>query len=259
MAFLACVVQFAIIVVVFPTTIARAQVIRGTVRTQLGEARVPNARVTATDSANATMAEAVSDSAGRFSLHIASARRFRVNVAKIGLQPSSSDWVNAALTDTLEFDVLVPADPIALSSVEITAEANKSFNTRSLEDAQRHGWKIYGPDIINQHRNTASTFMQLLREVDATGVIIDDHPQIGAVKGKGNGPNGACVRSTRLNRCLAVVLDGMPMGYAPYVNPRDIYFLAILTASESASRWGDKAPWGAIVIYTRMNGDKKSP
>jgi hypothetical protein len=43
------------------------------------------------------------------------------------------------------------------------------------------------------------------------------------------------------------------------VNPRDIYFLAILTASESASRWGDKAPWGAIVIYTRMNGDKKSP
>lgn len=79
------------------------------------------------------------------------------------------------------------------------------------------------------------------------------------MRGRGPGPAGACVQSVRTNRCLVVVLDGVLAGYTPSVETRDVYFLAVLTASESTARWGADAPRGAIVIYTRQNGDKKSP
>jgi hypothetical protein len=35
--------------------------------------------------------------------------------------------------------------------------------------------------------------------------------------------------------------------------------MAILSGSESLLRFGDKAPWGAILVYTRMNGDRIHP
>jgi hypothetical protein len=43
------------------------------------------------------------------------------------------------------------------------------------------------------------------------------------------------------------------------LNPADTYFIAVLTASQSAVQFGDRAPWGAIVLYTRMNGDRLHP
>jgi hypothetical protein len=53
------------------------------------------------------------------------------------------------------------------------------------------------------------------------------------------------------------VLDGVVIGaYNPLVNPRDVYFLAVLSQNQSQVQYGDRAPYGAIVIYTRMNGDK---
>jgi hypothetical protein len=236
---------------------ASAQVVHGTIRTQEKELFVAGAKVTVVDSLGAPLGETLSDARGRFTLVLKATAPFQLSIYKLGWTPSSTDWIRAARTDTLEYDLLVPAEPIGLSLVNVSGE--KSFNTRAFEDAKRLGWKVYGPDLVEQHRNTSSTFLQLLRQIGATGVIIDDHPEIGAVRGRGNGPGGACVRSMRTNRCLVVVLDGVLAGYTPPVETRDIYFLAVLTASESTARWGADAPWGAIVIYTRQNGDKKNP
>lgn len=236
---------------------AFGQVVHGIIRTQEKELFVAGAKVTVVDSLGAPLGETLSDEKGRFTLVLKATKPFQLSVFKLGWTPSSTDWIRAARTDTLEYDLLVPAEPIGLSPVNVSGE--KSFNTRSLEDAKRLGWKVYGPDLVEQHRNTSTSFLQLLREIGATGVIIDDHPQVGAVRGRSPGPSGACVRSMRTNRCLVVVLDGVLAGYTPPVEARDIYFLAVLTASESTARWGADAPWGAIVVYTRQNGDKKSP
>ena len=236
---------------------ACAQVVHGTIRTQEKELSVAGAKVTVTDSLGAPLGETLSDAQGRFTLVLKATAPFQLSVYKLGWTPSSTDWIRAARTDTLEYDLLVPAEPVALAAVNVAG--GKSLNTRFFEDAKRLGWKVYGPDLVEQYRNTSPTFLQLLREIGATGVIIDDHPLFGAVRGRGSGPNGACVRSMRTNRCLVVVLDGVPAGYTPPVIASDIYFLAILTASESTARWGADAPWGAIVVYTRQNGDKKNP
>ena len=62
-----------------------------------------------------------------------------------------------------------------------------------------------------------------------------------------------------MGRCLAYIIDDQPAGPFVTVIPTDIYFFAVLSASESSVRWGDRAPWGAIVIYTRMHGDVQRP
>ena len=226
--------------------VARAQVIHGTIRQQQSQTVVPGAKVTATDSADLILGEAVSDGAGRFTLALAAGKLFKITVLKVGWQPSSTDWIKAVRTDTLVVDFIVPADAIALAPVEIRGA--KSFNTGSLEDAKRHGWKVYEPELVERHRNNATTFTNLMREVGATSVRLDDR-------------NRDCIRSVRYSRCLVFVIDGVPAGPSVTLipDPRDVYFFAVLSATESASQWGDKAPWGAIVIYTRMNGDRKRP
>jgi hypothetical protein len=217
---------------------------------------VSSARVTANDTAGRELGATTSDGGGHFTLTIRSRTPFKLNVLKIGWLPSSTELITAARSDTLDIDMLVPADPTAIAAVEIKGETNKSFNTLHLEEAILHGWKVYSPELVAFHRNNSASFTALMREVGVSGVQIDDHA---------NSSGNFCARAVRYMtqygkpRCLSYILDGVPSGNFVYVNPRDVYFFAVLNASESASRWGDKAPWGAIVIYTRMNGDKKNP
>jgi hypothetical protein len=223
---------------------ADAQVVRGTVRTQQTEVAVPQARVIARDSADQLLAETVSDANGRFTLVIPRAALFKVGVLKVGWLQSWSDLIRAAPTDTLEVTLDVPADPVALDTVSVRARVLRSQNTIAYEEAKRRGWKVYEPTLIERHRDNARDFVDLMREVGATGLNLSSRD---------------CIRSLRYNRCLVYVIDGMPAGPSLFVPPRDVYFFAVLTASESASQWGDKAPWGAIVIYTRMYGDNRRP
>ena len=223
---------------------AGAQAIRGTIRAQEGEAPVPGARVTVTDTASAVLGEAVSGPDGKFFLSFSAKGRFVVGVRKIGWHPSFSDPISATAADTMLVDFLVPAEPTSLAAAEISANAPTTFNSRAIADAQRKGWKVYTPQVVDRFRDLAGNFVDLMREAGTTGVVF----------GKGD-----CVRSVRYNRCLVYVVDGQPAGTNIYIHPRDIYFYAVLSASESASQWGDKAPWGAIVVYTRMYGDKRKP
>lgn len=223
---------------------AEAQVIRGTIRAQEGQAPVPGARVTVTDSANVVLGEAASGPDGTFFVSFSAKGRFVVGVRKIGWQPSFSDLITGAPTDTMLVDFMVPAEPTNLAAAEINANAVTTFNSRAIADARKKGWKVYSPEVVNRFRDVAGSFTDLMREAGTSGVVI----------GKGD-----CVRSLRLNRCLTYVVDGQPAGTNVFIHPRDIYFYAVLSSSESAVMWGDKAPWGAIVIYTRMYGDKRQP
>lgn len=68
---------------------------------------------------------------------------------------------------------------------------------------------------------------------------------------------GGCIRSIRNNLCLNwCVIDGQPAGTYVHMNPKDMYFAAVVSRTEAMSQWGNRTPNGAIVIYTRMYGDK---
>ena len=233
---------------------ADAQVIRGTIRTQEREALVPNAMVIALDSAGVTIREVMTDNLGRFTLVVNHGKPFHVTVRKVGWLPSMTDYISGAATDTLHFDLLVPADPVTLNTVEVKAEADRSFNARGLDEARRRGWKLYPPPLVEQHRESSMNFNDLLRATGAQGLVLP----AGGISGGGRDAQ-ECIRSNRTRRCLVFVVDGVVSGTSIFVNPRDVYFFAVLSSTESAVQWGDRAPWGAIVVYTRMNGDKKSP
>lgn len=58
---------------------------------------------------------------------------------------------------------------------------------------------------------------------------------------------------------MAWIVDGQVLGPVPALNPADTYFFAVLTASQLAVQFGDRARCGAIVLYKRMRGDELHP
>ena len=223
-----------------------AQVIRGTIRAQGTESVVPGAHITVLDSLGKTVTDVLSDAAGHFTLGLAGGKPFSVTVKKIGWTPSSTDLIHATAGDTLDMDLLVPAEGTTLAGVEVTGVKEVTRNVRAYQDAHKLGWKIYEPAEIEAHRNEFSSFENMMRALSVTGV-----------KMPANGRD--CYINTRNNRCLTFVVDGQAVGTMWLVNPVDVYFIAILQQTESEVQFGDKAPYGAIVVYTRMKGDKLRP
>lgn len=225
---------------------ASAQVIVGTIRSQDTERTVVGARVTASDSLGKQLAEVVTDQTGHFRLRLAGNTPFLIVVKKVGWRPSSTELIRGAPEDTLELDLLVPAEPTEMDAVNVTAKGGGNQNAKSLEEAKRRGWKTVMPQEVELHRENSLNFVDMLRATGAQGLMLPAQPD-------------DCVRSNRTRRCLTYVVDGVPAGTSIYLNPRDIYFFSILSSTESAVIWGDKAPWGAIVVVTRSYGDKKNP
>jgi hypothetical protein len=204
------------------------------------------------DSAGKTVTDVRSDDKGRFTLPLAGGGPFKVTVRKIGWQPSSTDLIRAAAKDTLDMDLLVPADGIVLPGVAVNAAKTVSRNMMYYEEAKHSGWKVYGPAEIEAHRQEFTNLEVMMRTLQITGMRMPSDA---------NAPGGGrdCYVNLRNNQCFTFVVDGQPVGTHWFVNPIDIYFLAILQPSESVVRFGDQAPFGAIVIVTRMNGDKLNP
>jgi hypothetical protein len=238
-------------VVLLATTLLSAsslesQVLRGVVRVREGERPIDRARIVAEDRAGKRIGEAVSGTDGRYQLIVLGkiGEPFRVTVSRIGMRPSMSDEITLAAEDTVNADFWVRDLPAEVEEVRTTATA--SLNATRYADARRRGWRVIEPEVIEARRETAAGFNQLLSTLGIPGLIIPSQP-------------GVCIRSVRNNQCLSVILDGVLIGPSVHLNPRDIYFMAIVSASDSRAEWGDRAPYGAIALYTRMNGDKRRP
>ena len=225
---------------------AGAQVIIGTIRSQDTERSVAGAKVTATDSLGKLLSEVTTDQAGRFRMRLPGNTPFQVVVKKVGWRPSSTELIRGAAADTMEIDLMVPAEPTEVEAVNVTAKGAANANAKSLDEARRRGWKTVMPQEIEAHREQATNFLDLMRSTGAQGVLLPAQPN-------------DCVKSNRTRRCMTFIVDGVPAGSSIYLNPRDVYFYSILSATESAVIWGDRAPWGAIVVATRQYGDKKNP
>jgi len=231
---------------------ARGQVIRGVVRSQTTARLLERARLTAHDSGGRVMNETTSNDRGEFTLRVdARGVPFFLTVRRIGVEPTTTGAITLAPDDTVDYELTIPERPVVGDTVRVMGMP--SVNESKYQEAVRRGWKIFSPAEVEKHRERANNVYDLLRWSGASSLVIPSRPN-------------ECVRSMRYvpgdrrnERCMVWVVDGQVLGPFPVLNPRDTYFMAILTGSESVLQYGDKAPWGAIVIYTRMNGDRIHP
>lgn len=229
--------------VAVPSATGHAQVIRGTVRAKSSGALLDRAQVFAQDGSGADIGAASTDERGRFQLVLKTAGLpFNIMVRRLGIAPTTSDTIRMAPSDTADIEFLVeesstvPVDTFKVKSVP-------TRNDKALADAERRGWKMFTPKEVALHRGSARTVQDLLRSWGNSGLQFSSR-------------YSDCVRSTRNNQCLDWVIDGQPAGVNVHMDPREIYFLAVVGRTEAMSQWGNRTPNGAIVIFTRMNGDK---
>ena len=236
------VVGGAALLVVAPLgPVAGAQVLRGTVRDAATSLPVEAVTLTARDSAGALLASAVTDGSGRYALRLRRPGPFELRVRRLGFEMQTLPLSPRAVTDTLEVEFLLHEVAAAAAAVTVTAAA--SLNEQRLTDARRRGWRVYEPVLVAQHRDQAQDLGQLLRSIGAAGLVMPRS-------------RNDCIRSVRNNQCLALVLDGQVLGPVAIVPPSDLFFLAVLSASDSRIQFGDRAPWGAIALYTRTRLDR---
>ncbi len=223
-----------------------AQLLRGTVKLREGAIAVDGARVYAEDRTGKRLGETTTDEAGRYVLRLTAKSNtpFRVSITRIGMQPTLSDEYSMSDTDTLNADIFVRELPTEID--EVTTTAGPSLNTRRFQEAQRRGWRVYDPSTIEARRANSPGLNELLNSLGAPGLMVPQRP-------------GECIRTTRTGRCLAVIIDNVLVSGAVHLNPQDIYFLAIVSASDARIEWGDRAAYGALAIYTRMAGDQRRP
>ena len=220
-----------------------AQVLRGTA-TLVGDARpLDQARVMALLRDGRAVGSTVTDDRGRFQLRVtAGGQPFAISITRIGMEPTLSDEITLGASDTLDVNFSVVETGIRTDTVRV--KATPSLNDVRLAEARRRGWRIFPPADVEKLRERSNSFEDLLRSTGYPGFVIPSR-------------RDDCIRSTRYNRCLTIVLDGIPLsGSYPNINPRDVYFFALLGKTEAAVQFGDRAPWGAIVIYTRAKGDR---
>ncbi len=227
----------------FQPRFAAAQVLRGTARVQGSARPIEGARIVAREASGREIGSTVTDDNGRFLLKVdAKGAPFVIAVSRIGMQPTTSDPITMPARDTLDADFEI--DEVGIRTDTVRVSAAPSLNELRLKEAQRRGWRLFLPAEVAQVRERANSFNDLIRSLGYPGIIV---PQREA----------ECLRSTRYQRCLTIVLDGVPLspGYSG-INPRDVYFMAVLGASDAAVQFGDRAAYGALVVYTRMRGDK---
>lgn len=219
---------------------AEAQVLKGSVRTLDTSLPVPRVEIMVRDSLGRELARAYSNDQGLFAISLAERVAFSVHARRLGFQMAETNLLRVAEdTVNLEFQLA----EVATETDAVTVTGMGALNAQRLEDAERRGWALYRPEVIAQHRSRARDLTELLRSVGARNVQMPRFPR-------------DCVRSMRNNQCVTYVVDGQVLGPDAYVLPEDVYFLAVLTPTESAVMYGNRAINGAVVVFTRMNGDR---
>jgi hypothetical protein len=234
----------AVALLLAPAT-SYAQLIRGVVRASESKATLDRARITVADTLGKEIGEAQTDGAGRFRLTLKKEGvPFIITVRRLGIKPTMTPVMSMAVNDTSDVELFVEEETTAsLDTVQV--KAAQMMNERSLREAKRRGWKVIPPAVVEQHRERAVTLRHLLQSTANAGIVIPSSEY-------------GCYRNLRNGNCMAIILDGRPLGTSAItILPSDIYFIAIVPQNDAAIQYGlNHAPFGAIAIYTRQNGDK---
>lgn len=223
------------------TPALEAQVVRGTVRAERSLLPLEQATVSVRDKQGQLLGRGITDVFGSYSLSLRADTPFDLEVRRLGYRVGLANVKALQLGDTVDFEFLMTEVAAVSDAVVITAESTR--NDRRLETAERRGWKVYSPELVMRHRDQARDIHQLLQSLGNPSLILPRSLN-------------ECVRSTRMNRCLVFVVDDQVMGPLAVVQPSDIHFIAILSASDSRAEFGERAPFGAIAVYTRSRLDR---
>ncbi len=219
-----------------------AQVVRGNVRTVGGSLPIAAVQVLLRDTLGRVLGVTTSDEQGLFSLRLESGLPFSVRARRLGYQMAESGVLRFTASDTVDLEFLLFEVSVGLDAVEVSGMPN--LNDLRLEDAERRGWVVYSPETVGLHRDRVNDLESLLRTMATQGLIVPRNPR-------------ECIRSVRTNRCVTYIVDGQVLGTEPiFVLPRDIYFMAVLSPSQSRAQYGGRANDGAIAIFTRARGDR---
>lgn len=223
---------------------ADAQVVRGIVKGKESGEMLDRAQVFAQNAKGQDIGSTTTDPNGRFLLKLAAqGEAFTVGVRRLGIAATRSDPLKLKWADTADVEFLVEMTSTAPVDT-FKVKAAQTFNDRALAEAERRGWKMFTPKEVELHRASARTVQDLLRSWGNAGLQFSSRSV------------SECIRSMRNNQCLDWVVDGQVVGTYLHMDPKDIYFLAVVGRTEAQTQWGNKTPNGAIVIYTRMYGDK---
>ena len=231
----------AAVVIAAPST-ADAQLLRGSVRSATTSLGIADVQVTVRDTSGVVLALTTSDADGAWSIRLR--RRptpLVVQARRIGFTLVATEPRTIAPADTVDLEFLLGEVATPAEATVVTGMA--SLNEQRLRQAYRRGWRVYEPELVAEYRPRAADFTQLLRAMGVASLIL---------------PRRAddCIRQTRTNECVAIVIDGHVLGATAFVLPADVYFFAVLQPAESRIEYGPRAPTGAIAIYTRMHGDR---
>ncbi|MGV3709608.1 MAG: carboxypeptidase-like regulatory domain-containing protein [Gemmatimonas sp.] len=226
-----------------PITSAPAQLVRGIVKGQESKATLDRASITVHDTLGREIGETRTDAGGRFHLALKSVGKpFIITVKRLGIKPTTSSPMTLAASDTTDIELLVeesetpPLDTVRVGAAEM-------LNEKRLKEAKRRGWKVLSPIDIERNRERANTLKQLIQTLPTAGVVAPSSDY-------------GCFKNLRNGNCMTIVVDGRVMGPTAYVQPNDIYFIAIVPQNDAIIQYGTNyAPFGAIAIYTRQNGD----
>jgi hypothetical protein len=234
-------VALAIGLVSVATMPLAAQVLRGSIRTLDTSLPIPRVEVSVRDSTGTLLGTAISDDQGFFVVRLFRPVPFSVVARRLGFQVATTDLLRAGVGDTLELQFQLAEVASEQEAIEVTGM--EELNKARLDEATRRGWRVYEPEAVAVHRERARDVEQLLRSL-GTQILMPRS-------------NRDCFRNPRTNLCMTFILDGQIIGMdGGFVLPSDIYFVAVLSPSQSAVQYGNRAPNGAIAIFTRMRGDR---
>lgn len=215
--------------------VLRGRIISASSRTPMSEATVE-----ALDSASRVIRSARTDTAGRFDLNFGQdPGGFSIRIRRIGIAPTLTDPLRFEGRDTVEVDLLVDERPAVLDEVTVEAEAVSALQAQRLRDAYARGWRVVTPERVAQARQRSMTLDQMIRSVALANVMVTPD----------------CFRSLVTNGCLTVFIDDVYFGQRGFnsIQTRDIDFIAVIGPAEALTRYGNRAQYGVLMLYTRRS------
>jgi CarboxypepD_reg-like domain/Carboxypeptidase regulatory-like domain/TonB-dependent Receptor Plug Domain len=199
----------------------------------------------------------VTDSAGTFALDSLPPGRHLVTTEYLGYE-QRTDSVTVFSQETVNIEVRMATKALELEGLVVTARS-RFGETKSLVTNKRED--VINRAQIEQLLTRVSDARDLLREMAVPGLSIRD---IYVADASGAMVPGVCVEMARANRrgggnesCaqVAVFLNDVFMPYADQfllqLNPNIIDHIEVLSPADAMFQFGDQAPNGAIMIYTR--------
>jgi hypothetical protein len=239
--------RLVVLLALAPLAQAEAQVVRGKLLQAGSTAPLADAVVIAADSFGTAVAEARSSDAGVFFLDTRQTGVVRFLVRKVGVQPTESELVRLpAEADTVDIELSAPLFGLQLATVRVIGDRPQpisSFNQIMLREARQNGYRVIAPERVARERGTSENLGDLLRRLPLASVRPPDAGQ-------------GCYYYVRNGQCLSLVVDGQVLGPNTFVSANDVYFIALLTPSQSYVAYGPRARDGALLVVTRRQADE---